>query len=202
MFGLIESILLSRFLIFIILMVMLLAVTSWAFRTGDFPGYMLGWLVGIFFIIIYRTVTGGDSPEPEVIEEAAEAIESPDRALTLLAVMIPSVMGIIGGFTLLFFLRNLSGTRAGRSLTIATLTAAILIVMFFLATTGEYTSRILGIFALAFCIGALTKVIIGGPLTGRPTPRGPSGGGQPPSAQINATQDRFDRLRRRIERRE
>jgi small-conductance mechanosensitive channel len=206
MFGLIESILLSQFLIFMVIFAMLLVVTSWAFRAREYPGYILGWLVGIFFIIVYRTVTGGETPAPDAVEEIAEAAQSEEIRLSLFAVLIPSLFGLISGFGVLYFLREFGSTRTRRSITIAVLTSIVIIVLYFLATTTQYTGRIIGIFALAFAIGALTTIVIGGGSPRPPRsapPGGQSGGDDPlPSAQLSATQDRFDRLRRRIERRE
>jgi hypothetical protein len=199
MFRLIESILLSQVLIFMVMSVMLLVVTVWAFRQREYAGYLLGWLVGIFFVIVYQTVTGGDA-SPAEVEALEEAVEQPELRLSLLAVMVPSIIGLVAGFSLLLLLRTFSSTQAKRAVTIAVLTATVLIMMYFLAITSEATARIFGIFALAFAIGTLINIVLGGP-TLRGPQRPPPGDGLP-SAQIDATQERFDRLRRRIDRRQ
>jgi len=156
-FDLIEAIILSDFLIFIVFSIMLGAVTLWTLRENEYLGYALGWLVGIFFIVIYVSVTG-DPTATEAVEEAAEDTET---RLELFAVMLPAFLGLLFGFGVLFIVKMYSGSGTRRSLVIAVLTAILVGVLFFLATADDYARRLIGIFALAFAIGSLTTMVLG-----------------------------------------
>ena len=157
MFDLIEAVILSDFLIFIVFSIMLGAVTLWTFRENEYLGYALGWLVGIFFIVIYVSVTG----DPTATEAVEEVTEDADSRLTLFAVMMPTFLGLLFGFGVLFIVKMYSGSGTRRSLVIAVLTAILVGVLFFLATADDYARRLIGIFALAFAIGSLTTMVLG-----------------------------------------
>lgn len=200
--SLVEDIFLSDFMIFILLCVLLLAVTSWAFRSGELPGYALGWLVGIFMVVVYSALGGGVEV---TVDEMTNA--EPVR-LTMVSVMIASLFGLVGGFGVLTFVQAPIHFPQRRSITIALLTTMVIIGLYILSTSGEYTRKSLGIFALAFAIGLLANIVLNGnsatrravpvrlppdyPATGTP--------GEIPHAG-DSVQNRFDRLRRRIERR-
>jgi hypothetical protein len=203
MFGLIQEILLSDFLIFTVLAGMLLVITSWAFRMGEVPGYLLGWLIGIFFMVIYRSVTGENS---QTVAQAAE-LDS-EVTLSLFTVMFSSLIGLIAGFATLYGVRSFGGSHVSRALTVTILTASLIIVLFFLSTSTEETRRTIGIFSLAYCIGALSTLVFSGSLTGM-SRNSPAITREPLSLRppdLNADQippaqpeprSPFDRLRRR-----
>jgi hypothetical protein len=196
--SLIEGIFLSDFMIFIIICALLMMVTSWAFRLNEFAGYLLGWLVGIFCIVVYSAVVGGNSVNPTV-EEVAEVST---LQLSFFAVAFASMFGLIFGFSASFFARISGGTtiKQARSITIALLTALLVISLYVFATSDEYTRKVMGIFELAFAIGVLTNYVLGG---GSPVRRSyPTGVDGQPMAQSGADdgQSNFDRLRRRIRR--
>jgi hypothetical protein len=193
--NLIEDIFLSRILIFIVFSVMLIAVTRWAFATREFSGYGLGWLIGIFIIIIVSTVSGDPS-----VDEVVDAVAQSEDKLSLFEVLIPSFFGLIGGFGLIFLTRNFVNTHRQRAPTIAVFTATIILTMYFLITSDDDASQLIGIFTLAFTIGALSYVVfIGGAMV-----RGGTGSAafssqsadDIPSARSDEMRSRFDRLRR------
>lgn len=181
MFELIEDIILSDFLILIVVVAMLVVVTSWAFRTGEYPGYVLGWLVGIFFIVTYRALFGDTSA-------AEETVETVETRLSFFTVTCPSFIGLLLGFGVLFFIRNFGASHARRALTVAIMTALLIIVLFFISTAGQTTRQVMGLFALAFSIGALSNLVV---------LIGPYGASVDAGAQGLAPRSRFDRLRRR-----
>lgn len=194
--DMIEDIILSDFLILAVLAAMLLVVTSWAFRMREYPGYVLGWLIGIFFIIIYRALTGDDTN----LLEAQEAAEETGTALSFFGVVFPTMLGLALGFGVMYFSKTLGTTRARRGVTIAVLTATMVVAIFFLTTTPETTQRMIGIFALAFAIGALTDLVIGAGSMARTPTFTAQEAEEIPQADGQSLQSRFDRLRRRIER--
>lgn len=153
MFDLIEDIILSDFLIFIVVIAMLVVVTSWAFRTREYPGYVLGWLVGIFLIIMYRALFGDGSG-------AEETVETVERRLSFFTVICPSFIGLLLGFGLLYFIRNYGASHARRALTVAIMTALLIVVLFFLSISSQATRQVMGLFALAFSIGVLSNLVV------------------------------------------
>ena len=205
MFALIESIFLSDVLIFLIVLAMLGVVTSWALRQREYPGYVLGWLVAIFFVIVYNSLPGAEVAPPPEDEE--------NVSLSFLSILMTSLCGLLVGFAVLLFVRLRGRSRTQRGVTIALLTSSLIIMMFFLSLSGEETRRVIGIFSLAFAIGALVTIVIGvvptpgggGPFNRQPPPpEQGQGGGQygnqaAPRTPLEDAQKRFERLRRRIE---
>jgi hypothetical protein len=110
-------------MIFLELGVVLLLITSWAIRLREIPGYILGWLVGIFMIILLSTLSPGADPLMNV------PIQTEPVSLTFLGIIIPSFVGLalgIGVMSLIRFGSN-SPSRIGRALTIAILMTITLV---------------------------------------------------------------------------
>ncbi len=154
--DLITQILFSDFTVFALLMLAVLVITGWARTLREWAGYLLGWLIGIFFIIVLSTLF----PYPVVapIDPAAPAVQT---SLNFFQIIIPSILGLLVGFGLLFVIRigGNSDMRVGRALTVAgllsfTLTAGYLILR---SPIGDRWG--LAVFALTFAIGALLNFI-------------------------------------------
>ncbi|MEQ8675002.1 MAG: hypothetical protein RLP44_20085 [Aggregatilineales bacterium] len=154
MFDIIQSVILSDLMILFVFGMMLFAVTSWAFRLGEYPGYILGWLIGIFFIVIYTSLTGDDG------QATLEMTDTTEVTLTAFGVLVPAFFGLVFGFGLLFAIRTWGSVSARQGVLIAALTATLVSVIFFLAVSGDYSRRVVGIFALAFSIGALSTYVL------------------------------------------
>ena len=152
----IEDIFLSRALILVVFGVMLAVVTRWAWRTREFAGYGLGWLIGLFFIIVINAVSGDSATE--VIEADAQGAGN----LSFFEAVFPSVFGLIIGFGLMYITRAFVSTHRRRAPTIAIFTATLILTMYFLITADDDASQVIGIFALAFTIGALSYVVFAG----------------------------------------
>jgi uncharacterized membrane protein YfcA len=215
MFELIKDILLSQYLMVIVLITLLLMVTSWALRQREYAGYALGWLMGILLIIIYQTVSGGDANTgvvEEVVETTAEAATEiepgGEPTLSFLGAVIPSILGIIFGYGLLFFMNTLNMTHRRRSISIALFTTLLVLGLYLSFGLTDRSSQLLGVFALALAIGALLNIV----LNSTPVPTRYQVGatiqqaqqalpldplsGEPPAANLRTQQQRFDRLRR------
>lgn len=196
MFELIEAVILSDFLIFIVFALMLAAVTAWALQIREYAGYVLGWLIGIFFIIIWVSIAGET-------EAASLDPEESEVNLNFLEVILPAFMGLILGFGVLFVVRVYgSGSGIRQGITVTILTTTLVGVLFFLATSGEYAQRLIGIFALAFSIGALATFVlrIGSHTPSQPTsssaPQSPNDSPTIQEANIqNAPSSRLDSIR-------
>lgn len=225
MSDLIVSIILSDVTIILVLLAMLGVVSSWAFREKEYPGYVLGWLVGIFFVIVYQSL-GGETTSPVPAEELASET---NVRLNFFVVLLTTIIGLLAGFGVLTTIQRYGTTRARRGLTIAVMTASLIVTVFMLTIAAEELRRVMGLFALAFAIGALSNLVIGGsnvlrfgsgssrtaqpsqppqrfgaqaappdnnPPPGTQPPPTPQG---PPQAPANDVQQRFEQLRRRVD---
>ncbi len=174
----IEDVVLSPILIFLAFATMLLLITRAAFSNREVPGYILGWMIGIFFIIIYQSITGGET-EAEVVEETPQQ-------LSFLAVVVPSMLGLLAGFGSIAFLGVVLRGRVRRSAAVTIITALLIIVLFLVITLSESTVRLFGIFALAYGIGILSTIVF----SGRSAEL--TGGGRSNRDSIDRTRERFN----------
>ncbi len=150
----IEQIILSDLLIFIVLLSILGLTTLWSlFRLREFAGYVLGWFIGFFAILVFRAIGGDLGPD---VAAAAE----PTSALTANDIILPSLLGVVLGFGVMFLLSILGDVRAMRASTIAIITATSVLMLYFMAVSPAFIRRGVGIFALAFSIGALLHVVL------------------------------------------
>ncbi len=157
----IEQIILSDLLIFIVLLSILGLTTLWSlFRLREFAGYVLGWFVGIFAILVFRAAGGDLGPD-------VAAATDPNTALTARDILLPSLLGLALGFGVMFLLSVTGDTRAMRASTIAIITASSVLMLYFMAVSPAFTRKLVGIGALSFSIGALLHVV----LRGEPTRR-------------------------------
>jgi|FLYN01.1.fsa_nt_gi hypothetical protein len=150
----IEQVILSDLLIFIVLLVILGLTTLWSlFRLREFAGYVLGWFIGIFAILVFRAIGGDLGPD---VATAAD----PNTALTASDILLPSLLGLALGFGVMFLLSAVGDMRAMRASTIAIITASSVLMLYFMAVSPAFTRKVVGIFALAFSIGALLHVVL------------------------------------------
>lgn len=149
-----QQIFLSNVMIFMVMGFILLLVTWWMASLREYPGYILGWLTGIFLIIVLGTLivdTGAD-------EFAAET----QLSLNFLSLMIPSALGLAAGFGILMVIRigGESNSRVIRALTIAGLVSFVLVAWYLMLLTTYQTRLLIAIFVLTFGIGALFSFIL------------------------------------------
>jgi len=150
----IEQVILSDLLIFGVLLVILGLTTLWSlFRLREFAGYVLGWFIGIFAIFVFRAIGGDLGPN-------VEAAATPATVLTPGDIIFPSLLGLALGFGVMLLLSVLGDTRAMRASTIAIITASSVLMLYFVAVSPAFTRKVVGIFALAFSIGALLHVVL------------------------------------------
>lgn len=152
----IQQFFLNPFLIFLILMAVFIVVSIWAIRRRqEYIGYGLGWLIGVFGMVIYGALVGDAEP----VAQAEPIIET---SMNVLQVTIPSILGIgLGAWTMSLVVQSRK-TGMLRSIIVAFLTALSLWLVFFLLVSAPYppAQRMLGLFAWAFGIGALTMMAI------------------------------------------
>lgn len=155
----IQDIILSPILIFLMFFVVLIMVTRWANTRREMPAYILGWMIGIFFIIIYQSLIGSSAPpEPEFIENAV----NDSGQLNLSALLIPSALGLMAGLGASAVYGYVVLTHARRSIAVTIITASLILTLFLIVTVTYAEARVFGIFALAFGIGVLGTYVVGG----------------------------------------
>jgi hypothetical protein len=154
--NLIEQILFSDFTVFALLGLTVLIITGWARTLREWPGYLLGWLVGIFLIIVLSTL----SPY-RVIPPVDPAAPPVPTSLNFFQIIIPSIFGLMVGFGLLFLIRigGNSDMRVGRALTVAGLLSFTLTAGYLILRSPISDRWGLAVFALTFAIGALLNFI-------------------------------------------
>lgn len=146
-----QQVFLSDFMIFVFMGLILLLITGWMFSLREFAGYVLGWLIGIFLIIVLSTVV----TPPDFVAE-------PMIAINLVSLMIPSALGLMVGFGVmtLAHVGGSSESRVARALTIAILVCLDLVIWYFMLLSDIQTRVLLAIFVLTFAIGALFHFIL------------------------------------------
>jgi hypothetical protein len=152
----IQQFFLNPILIFFILIVAFVVVSVWSIRQRqEYIGYGLGWLIGLFGMVIYGALVGDN-------EAVAQADPITETAMNVLQVTIPSIIGIgLGAWTMSLVVQSRK-TGMLRSIIVAFLTALSLWLVFSLLVSAPYptTQRMLGLFTWAFGIGALTMIAI------------------------------------------
>ncbi len=150
------NVVLSNVVIFIIMGIVLVMLTNWALRLREIPGYILGWLIGIFVIILLSVM----SPSAEAV--ITDPMVSAPVELTFLGLIIPSFIGLVLGVSVLSLVRfgNNTPSRVGRAMTIAVLLTITLVSAYLLLQSALAGRLSIAIFLLTFGIGALIHYIV------------------------------------------
>jgi|GEM_PF-2089686 len=155
-----QSFFASGWIQIMILLVIFYAFSRWAMGQGAKTGYALGWLIGIFFIVVY----GALFPRTPIQVTDAETSQ-----LSFLAVMTSSFLGFMVGIIIIgitYILRNawyrqifmtagitavlvtmlfmmlMSPTQAKMSLTLSSLAFSIVMAITYIARRAYQTSSI------------------------------------------------------------
>lgn len=156
MITIIQQILFSDFMVFALLALVVALISSWAYSLREGPGYLLGWLVGIFLILVMSTLF---PYAPPVTNPAAAPVADP---LTFGELIIPSFLGLVAGFGILLVVRvgGDSNSRLRRALTVATLMTFTLVTGYVILRSSIDDRMGLAVFILTFAIGALVNFIL------------------------------------------
>ena len=147
---LLQDVLLNKIIIVASLSLILLLVSHWALVTlREYPGYGLGWLLGIFFIIVYISLGGGQN----------YASDAPEY-LNIFQVFLATLMGLIFGSLVQLGLRFGMRMAQGVALQVALYTSLSIIVVFLALMEGPIAHRMVGIFALAVGIATLFGMVL------------------------------------------
>ncbi len=154
----IQQVLFSDFMILGLVGMVILIITIWSNSLKEYPGYLLGWLVGIFLIVMISTLL---PPPPALVESAVPVVPTPST-ITFFGLIIPSIFGLGLGFGLLYGIRlgAYGNSRVGRALTVAALMSFSLTAGYVLLRSSTADRWGLAVFALTFAIGALFNFIL------------------------------------------
>jgi hypothetical protein len=154
-----QDIILNPWVVGFLLFGAFIIISRWSLLSlKEYPGYALGVLVGLFFIMVYIALGGGgQSPQPV----NAEGVPIPRReVLNIFEVFLATFFGLIFGAGVMVALRF--GTRFARgvSLQVAFYTALNIILLFMAVIGNSITQRMIGIFALAIGIASLFAMVL------------------------------------------
>lgn len=196
MVTLVMEVLLSKWIVFFMLFVAFAFVSRWALQTlREYAGYALGWMIGLFFVLVYVSL-GGGSRDP-----GADA----NATLSFFSVFLATLFGVAFGGVVMVGLRFGMRYARGVALQVAFYTALCVILLFLVFAEGTQASRSIGIFALAFGIATLFALVIFPGGTRRQfnpegegdengSPDGNAGYGNQPGAPVS----RLDTIRQRM----
>lgn len=150
--DLFRELFLSPVLIFLVLFAIFAALSYWAVVIlREYAGYLLGWLIGLFFVVVYYSL-GGDIDSTGQLEQ--------ELRLNLIQVLCPGLFGLLLGGMLVFLIRLGQGYTATQGIKIAGLTALMVTLIFLMFVMDINGQRMIGIFALSFCIAGLFAMVI------------------------------------------
>jgi hypothetical protein len=150
MLRIFQEVFLSQWVVLVLLFLAFLFVSWWALnRLREFPGYALGWMIGLFFMLVYGSL--GDP---------AADLSAADANLNLFQVILATFFGLVFGGMVLGGLRH--GMRYARivALQVAAYTGLNLVLLFLTVIEGPITQRMIGIFALAFGIATVFLLVL------------------------------------------
>lgn len=156
MINILQQILFSDFVVFALMALFIAIISSWAYSLREGAGYILGWLVGIFLIIVLATLFPYVPPPTDTLGQPAP------NPLTFWQLIIPSILGLISGFGVLLVVRvgGYSDSRIRRALTVATLMTFTLVAGYVILRANVNERIGPAVFVLTFGIGALVNFIL------------------------------------------
>lgn len=151
MMDLFQRVFLSQWIVLAVLVVAFLFVSRWSlFKLHEYAGYALGWMIGLFFILVYASLGGG----------RGDLALSADATLNIFQVLLATLLGaIFGGFVVVGLRFGMRYAR-GVALQVAFYNGLMLILLFLVIIEGPVTQRMVGIFALAFGITTVFAAVL------------------------------------------
>ncbi len=146
----IQDLLLSEFIIFVVLFLAFAYLTRRALALHEYVGYGLGWLIGIFFMVVYSS--SGVRPSSQAVET--------EVTLSFLQLILPSICGAGLGLAVLWIIAQAASGARRQGIAIATMTALGVVLLFLTFVADSETRRMIGIFSLAFAICAAFVLIV------------------------------------------
>jgi hypothetical protein len=155
---LLQDVILNPWVVGFLLFGAFIIISRWSLMgLKEYPGYALGVLVGLFFIMVYIALGGGgQSPQTDINGNPIVGRE----VLNIFEVFLATFFGLIFGAAVMVALRF--GTRFARgvSLQVAFYTALNIILLFMAVIGSAITQRMIGIFALSIGIASLFAMVL------------------------------------------
>lgn len=155
-----QSVILSDFMMFILVGVMLLLITSWAYSRREYAGYLLGWLIGLLVVIIVSVFSIGSTSSDFSAVAQVDVFRDP---AVMVGLLFSSTLGVGLGFLVMTLARSGYETqsRVRRSLTIALATSFTLVSGYLLIITTRPFRLVIAVLVLGLAIGALFSFVLG-----------------------------------------
>jgi hypothetical protein len=157
---LMQSIILSDFMMFFLVGIMMILITSWAYSRREYAGYLLGWLIGLLAMIILSVFSIGSAAAD--LSPVAQVDVFRDPAV-MVGMLFSSTLGVGMGFLVMSLARDSYETqsRVRRSLTIAVATSFTLASGYLLLITARPFRLVIAVLVLGLAIGALLSFVLG-----------------------------------------
>ena len=155
-----QSIILSDFMMFILVGVMMLLITSWAYSRREYAGYLLGWLIGLLVVIIISVFSIGSTTDDFSAVAQVDLFRDP---AVMVGLLFSSTLGVGMGFLVMTLARSgyENQSRVRRSLTIALATSFTLVSGYLLIITTRPFRLVIAVLVLGLAIGALFSFVLG-----------------------------------------
>ncbi len=142
----IQNLLLSDPVVFILVSIGVIAISLWSFSRREFTGYILGWLLGIFLVLLFSTIFTRSETETEL------------STLSFIEVFFPGLIGISLGIGLRVAYATITptSTRRTRPIAIALSMSSLLSCGYLMLLSMQSIRAALGIFAMGIVIGILS----------------------------------------------
>lgn len=155
-----QSVILSEFMMFFLVGVILVLVTTWAYSRREYAGYLLGWLIGLLGMIILSVFSIGSTTDDVSAVAQVDVFRDP---AVMVGMLFGAMLGVAIGFGIMMLARDEQGTqsRVRRSLTIALATSFTLISGYLLVITARPFRLVIAVLVLGLAIGALLSFVLG-----------------------------------------
>lgn len=155
-----QSIILSDFMMFFLVGIMMILITSWAYSRREYAGYLLGWLIGLLAMIILSVFSIGSTAADLSAVAQVDVFRDP---AVMVGMLFSSTLGVGMGFLVMSLARDSYETqsRVRRSLTIAVATSFTLASGYLLLITARPFRLVIAVLVLGLAIGALLSFVLG-----------------------------------------
>jgi hypothetical protein len=152
-----QSIILSDVMMFFLVGVMMILITSWAYSRREYAGYLLGWLIGLLAMIILSVFSIGSTTDDLSAVAQVDVFRDP---VVMVGLLFASTLGVGMGFLVMSLAREEMQSRVRRSLTIALATSFTLASGYLLIITARPFRLVIAVLVLGLAIGALLSFVL------------------------------------------
>lgn len=203
MSDLFSGIYLVDVILFVAMLGVFIFLTQRAMATKEYTGYGLGMMIGLFFVVVYTSLTPSvPIPQTDLTAAATAQVTSPLPALNFVQIVVPTLCGVLLGAGMLIFFAVAHLINRRYTILVATLTTLNVVIVFMMVVGDPVTRRMVGIFGMALVI----SVIVCAVGFGRPDMQqernfaqaldGLDGNSVPPGGSLNALEQMRERFRR------